>query len=85
MTDNATFISPMPEKDPRCPHCGRAVLGAFIQGAEGRYHPACTQPPMDLRPLPVYPQPYTPPWWYPPTWPGPTITWTTASNQLKFQ
>ena len=34
-----------PIKDPRCPECGRAVLGEFVQGAEGRYHLVCAQPP----------------------------------------
>lgn len=31
-------------KDPRCPHCGKPVLGVFVQGNEGKYHLACTQP-----------------------------------------
>lgn len=36
------------EKDHRCPYCGRPVLGVFVPGNEGRYHPACTQPPLAL-------------------------------------
>lgn len=32
--------------DPRCPYCGRPVLGAFVQGSEGRYHRACIEPPV---------------------------------------
>lgn len=30
-------------KDPRCPHCGRPVLGIYLEGVEGRYHPSCAQ------------------------------------------
>lgn len=36
--------------DPRCPYCGRPVLGAFMLGNEGRYHPACVEPP--AQPIP---------------------------------
>lgn len=31
--------------DPRCPYCGRPVIGSYVQGLEGKYHPQCTQPP----------------------------------------
>lgn len=37
--------------DPRCPYCGRPVIGAFVQGGEGRYHPACVQPPLPIEPF----------------------------------
>lgn len=33
------------QPDPRCPYCGRPVIGAFVAGNEGWYHPACVQPP----------------------------------------
>lgn len=57
------------QPDPRCPYCGRPVIGSFVQGQEGRYHPACTQPPDDPAPQ------WVPPPWYPPN-PiiGPTVT-----------
>lgn len=32
-------------RDYRCPACGHVVLIPFEQGVEGRYHPACVQPP----------------------------------------
>jgi hypothetical protein len=32
--------------DPICPHCGRPVIGVFVQGKVGRYHPACVEPPV---------------------------------------
>ena len=66
------------DKDPRCPQCGRAVIGLFIQGLEGKYHPACTQPPIDLSP---HPSPYIPyiPYnpWMPvrPWWEGTHVMW----------
>lgn len=48
--------------DPRCPYCGRPVLGTFVSGVEGRYHLACTQPPADLSPfLPNIIPPFTAP------------------------
>lgn len=37
--------------DPRCPYCGRPVLGTFVSGYGGRYHPeCCTFPPSLTRP-----------------------------------
>lgn len=52
-------------KDDRCPYCGRPVIGKSIQGLEGRYHPACTQP-ADSGRVPYVPvQPWTPPFWVP--------------------
>lgn len=52
--------------DPRCPHCGRPVLGTFVQGNEGRYHPACTNPPLEYL-TPIYEQPQ------PAQWPDGTV------------
>lgn len=53
--------------DPRCPYCGRPVIGAAVYGSEGAYHPECTHPPKPsvmeelLRrkpePKPYYPMP----------------------------
>ena len=53
--------------DPRCPYCGRPVIGAAVYGSEGAYHPECTMPPKPsvmeelLRqkpePKPYYPMP----------------------------
>ena len=40
-------------KDPRCPFCHRPVVGTFVHGNEGRYHPECTRPPEALRPDPT--------------------------------
>lgn len=31
--------------DPHCAYCGRPIVGPFVQGNAGPYHPACTQPP----------------------------------------
>lgn len=50
------------QRDPRCPFCGRPVIGMAIYGQEGAYHPACTQPPSPLALL--FPQ------WEPPSDPG---------------
>ena len=64
--------------DPRCPFCGRPVIGNGIVGNEGTYHPECTRPPItDVEPWPVpvnptpWIQPYIPPqpWNIPYTWP----------------
>jgi hypothetical protein len=33
------------EQDPRCPYCHRPVLGTYVAGKEGRYHPRCVEPP----------------------------------------
>ena len=73
-TNTLTFGDNTTGPDPRCPYCGRAVLGTFVQGNEGRYHPECTQPPMPC--VPVVPNPWlVPPWWVPlPYNGGPTIT-----------
>lgn len=68
MSQMRVFHLQDPTRDPRCPYCGRAVLGMFVQGVEGRYHLACTQPPAELTPflpniipsfpvVPTYPQP----------------------------
>lgn len=53
--------------DPRCPHCGKPVIGAFVQGCEGSYHPACTQPDIQVQPWPWFG--INPPWpfYVPPT------------------
>lgn len=50
-------LSPMPvvaesfgtAKDPRCPFCGRPVIGEGVVGEEGTYHGACVQPPQDRK------------------------------------
>lgn len=47
-------------RDPRCPYCGRPVLGLFVRGGEGRYHPECTQPP--VFPVVPLPNPLFPMW-----------------------
>ncbi len=42
--------------DPRCPLCGRAVIGEKVVGMEGSYHPECTKPaPPVVPPSPFYP------------------------------
>ncbi len=48
--------------DPRCPYCGRPVIGTFVQGNQGHYHPECTRPP--LADAPTTPR-IGPPWWVP--------------------
>ena len=56
------------QPDPRCPYCGRPVIGISVQGNEGSYHPECTRPPMDG--APYLPQlPTDRPWWVPPDYP----------------
>ena len=63
-------------RDWRCPYCGRPVLGIFVQGVEGRYHPECTRPP-DYPPF-VVP---VPPWWdNQPQWGIPNITCKNSKN-----
>jgi hypothetical protein len=63
-------------KDPRCPYCGRPVLGVFIQGIDGRYHPECTRPPAH----PADPHPWGRPWgpWFDPhlSWDNGTVAVT---------
>jgi len=74
-TNNLTFGDNTTGPDPRCPYCGRAVLGTFVQGNEGRYHPECTRPPDHPPCVPVVPNPWLNPWWVPlPYNGGPTIT-----------
>jgi len=71
MTDPSTTSG----KDPRCPHCGRPVVGVFVPGNEGHYHPECVRPPVSVPvpvhpSVPVWPQPYPAPWdwWGKPIW-----------------
>ncbi len=68
MNTNTIHFTDNKSADPRCPYCGRPVIGTFVQGGEGKYHPECTRPPQqDHGPcVPVNPNPWlNPPWWVP--------------------
>lgn len=42
--------------DDTCAHCARPVIGDFVQGRAGRYHPACTRSPYEAAPpIPMVP------------------------------
>lgn len=66
--------------DPRCPYCGRPVVtGDYVQGKEGKYHSACTEPPtLDRKDRLGYPVWIIPPYLrYPP---NPFITYDANST-----
>ena len=66
-------------KDPRCPQCGRAVVGGGIIGLEGTYHPECAQSPFKYAPLEPWQPPMTP--MNPPPYQSPFI-YTNAQPSL---
>lgn len=64
-------------RDPRCPYCGRPVIGEHITGLEGHYHPECVRPPQPPLPFP-FPSPLP---LDPGPWPNPHITWSNMGPQ----